>query len=724
MNTMTDHPRQVLSKVFGYDQFRPHQEQAVQGLLDGRDVFALMPTGGGKSLCFQLPAVMQDGCVVVVSPLIALMKDQVDAARANGIRAACVNSSQSLDARRDAARAYRAGTLDLLYLAPERLATDGFLDKLRNCPTGAPAAFAIDEAHCLSEWGHNFRPDYLVLATLRNAFPQVPLAAFTATATERVAQDIVSRLALHDPVRVRASFDRSNLFYEVRSKTDGDAQMISFLRERPGQSGIIYRTSRRSVEATVALLRENNIPARGYHAGMESTERSATQEAFIRDDCPIIVATIAFGMGIDKPDVRFVIHGDLPKNLESYYQETGRAGRDGEPSHCLLLYSGGDGQKHRYFIDQIADDAERERTLGLLRDIERFASTPACRRHAVLRYFGEHYPHENCGTCDVCTGSYEKTDATADARLFLAAVRDTGQRFGLVHLCDVLTGANTARIREKQHDQLPSYASGNAHPKAWWRRLADALLAQNFLSLPDDTYAVPGLTARGRNLANGEGPFDLLEDKRLPAERPNGRVAEEPHHPQLFESLRQLRKELADSAEVPPYVIFGDRTLRAMAGRLPNSPDTFATLPGVGQSKLDQYGQAFLAVIRRFLDDNPGTLPTSNPQPDTITRPRSETFAITLRLLHDGLSVTEIAKSRNMAESTIESHIVKFMEEGESLDWRQWVPEETEQRLRNLFDQHGSTSLKPIIEAANGTISYTQAKIIRSVMERGDPSPH
>jgi ATP-dependent DNA helicase RecQ len=309
MNTITEHSREILSRVFGYNEFRPHQERAVQGLLDGNDVFALMPTGGGKSLCYQLPAVMGDGCVVVVSPLIALMKDQVDAARTNGIR----------------------------------------------------AAFAIDEAHCLSEWGHDFRPDYLVLANLRPAFPGVPIGAFTATATSRVADDITTRLGLHDPVQVRASFDRANLFYEIRAKQDTDTQVVEFLRERPGQSGIIYRTSRKSVESTAALLRRNGIEARAYHAGMEAHERSTAQEAFIRDDCPIIVATIAFGMGIDKPDVRFVVHGDLPKNLESYYQETGRAGRDGEPSHCLLLYSAADGTRHRHFIDQIDQVHRRHR---------------------------------------------------------------------------------------------------------------------------------------------------------------------------------------------------------------------------------------------------------------------------------------------------------------------------------------------------------------------------
>jgi ATP-dependent DNA helicase RecQ len=720
MNTITEHSREILSRVFGYNEFRPHQERAVQGLLDGNDVFALMPTGGGKSLCYQLPAVMGDGCVVVVSPLIALMKDQVDAARSNGIRAACVNSAQPFEVRRDAARAYRAGELDLLYLAPERLATDGFFDKLRHCPSGQPAAFAIDEAHCLSEWGHDFRPDYLVLANLRPAFPGVPIGAFTATATSRVADDITTRLGLHDPVQVRASFDRANLFYEIRAKQDTDTQVVEFLRERPGQSGIIYRTSRKSVESTAALLRRNGIEARAYHAGMEAHERSTAQEAFIRDDCPIIVATIAFGMGIDKPDVRFVVHGDLPKNLESYYQETGRAGRDGEPSHCLLLYSAADGVRQRHFIQQIEDDAERERTLGLLREMERFAAVPACRRRGVLRYFGEEYHLDNCGGCDVCGGSYKSTDATDDARLLLAAFRETGERFGAVHVCDVLTGSNTSRIREREHDRLHCYGSGRAHPKAYWRRLADTLVAKEFLTLGDDTYAVPSITPAGHRLAGGDARVELLEDLRIEPARATNRSNEEPCHDELFGILRALRKDLADDAQVPPYVIFGDRTLRAMAARLPDSESTLASLPGFGQTKIARYGNTFLAAIRRFTQQNPDARPMAAAPTRPVKRTRTDTLQTTLSMLRAGMSVSDIARERGLAEGTIGEHFARLIEDGEQLNWRPYIPEDTETRIRALFDLHGTSALKPVIEAGEGTITYPQAKILRTVLEVGD----
>ncbi len=487
MNTLTAPAARnidsVLEETFGFKEFRPHQRELVEGILEQRDTFGIMPTGGGKSLCYQLPSVLTDGCAIVVSPLIALMKDQVDAALANGIRAACANSSMSTGERSAVEQAYRDGELDLLYLAPERLASAGILERLRDCPNGAPAFFAIDEAHCLSEWGHDFRPDYLVLGTLRDTFPNTPIAAFTATATQKVAADIESRLQLRSPIKVHASFDRHNLFYEVRAKRDWETQLVEFLRERQGQSGIIYRTTRKSVEATAALLNQNGIPARAYHAGMDPDDRSATQDAFIRDDAAIIVATIAFGMGIDKSDVRFVVHGDLPKNIESYYQETGRAGRDGEPSHCLLLYSSGDAVKQRRFIDDIANEAERQRSSELLREMERFASVPSCRRRSLLRYFEEDYTRENCGNCDYCAGEFKEVDATRDAQILLSAIVRSGERFGAVHVCDIVTGANTAKIRQFNHQGLKTYGAGKSQPKTYWRSLLDALIGAGHIEL-------------------------------------------------------------------------------------------------------------------------------------------------------------------------------------------------------------------------------------------------
>ncbi|MEZ5327586.1 MAG: DNA helicase RecQ [Verrucomicrobiales bacterium] len=727
-NSSVDRVRAVLRDTFGFASFRPHQQQLVDGILQGKDVFGIMPTGGGKSLCYQLPAVVADGCAIVVSPLIALMKDQVDAALSNGIRAACANSSMSIDERTAAARAYGGGELDLLYVAPERLAADGVLERLRHCPTGAPAFFAIDEAHCLSEWGHDFRPDYLVLGKLRDAFPDVPIAAFTATATQKVASDIATRLQLRDPVRVRASFDRANLFYEVRAKRDWETQIVEFVRSRPGQSGIIYRTTRKSVEATAGLLNANGISARAYHAGLAASERSATQDAFIRDDSSIIVATIAFGMGIDKSDVRFVVHGDIPKNIESYYQETGRAGRDGEPSHCLLLYSPGDAVKIRRFCDDIVDEAERQRTLDLLREMERFASVPACRRKSILHYFEEDYTEENCGGCDYCAGEFAEVDATRDAQIVLSAIARSGERFGAVHICDIVTGAATAKIRQFGHDLLKTYGIGKGQPKAYWRRVLDALIAAGILKVSDDTYGVPKLTEEAWEVMRGQRKFARHEDTRTEPEKTSSRrgaaaaVDDIAYHHGLFEHLRTKRKELADAAGLPPYVVFADKTLRQMAAYMPTDNAQFSQLHGIGTHKLATYGKAFLEAIANYLQQHPEAardrqaLTASTPAAPSIKRQRGETYQITLDMLRQGLSIETIAKARGVVMSTVEGHVAQLIESGEEINWKSIVPAETASLLRNLFEQHGSGALSPIIAAADGAASYGQARILRAVI--------
>ena len=735
MNTLTAPPARstesALEETFGFTEFRPYQRELVEGILEHRDAFGIMPTGGGKSLCYQLPAVLADGCAIVVSPLIALMKDQVDAALANGIRAACSNSSMTIDERAATAEAYKNGELDLLYLAPERLASAGTLDQLRDCPNGAPAFFAIDEAHCLSEWGHDFRPDYLVLGTLREAFPDVPIAAFTATATQRVADDIEARLQLRDPVKIRASFDRHNLFYEVRAKRDWETQLIDFLRGRQGQSGIIYRTTRKSVEATAALLNNNGIAARGYHAGMGPDDRSATQEAFIRDDSAIIVATIAFGMGIDKSDVRFVVHGDIPKNIESYYQETGRAGRDGDPSHCLLLYSSGDAVKQRRFIDEIEDEAERQRTSDLLREMERFASVPSCRRKSLLHYFEETYPQDNCGGCDYCAGEFKEVDATRDAQIMLSAIARSGERFGAVHVCDIVTGADTAKIRQFNHQGLKTYGLGKAQPKTYWRSLLDSLIGAELVQLSRDSFPVPTLTEGAWEVMRGQREFARHEDTRTEPEKTRRRdrsnaASEIACHAGLIEHLRATRTAIADAAGLPPYVVFADRTLRQMAAHMPGEPVQLARLHGIGTHKLDTYGDQFLEAIQQYLDENPETeneripIGAAPPKPasETVRRPLGETYQTTLTLLHEGKSVEEIAKARDIVVGTVEGHLARLIEEGETFDWQKHVPGDIETLLRTLFKLHGTEPLSPVIEAAAGAATYGQAKILRAVMEK------
>ncbi|MDR0327381.1 MAG: DNA helicase RecQ [Planctomycetaceae bacterium] len=497
----------ALAEIFGFHSFRPHQEEIIRAILDDQDVFAVMPTGGGKSLCYQLPAAMKKGVCVVVSPLISLMKDQVDAANANRLRAGTLNSMTTSSERTYIGTAIRNGELDLLYVSPERFNTDIFIERLKTIDI---AFFAIDEAHCISEWGHDFRPDYFALSRIVPEFPNIPVAAFTATATPQVSLDIVQRLGLRSPHMTRASFNRANLFYAVQPKYDAEQQILDFLQDRKGESGIIYRTTRKNVEATAEFLQAKGLKARPYHAGMPDQERIEVQEAFRRDECPIIVATIAFGLGIDKPNVRFVVHGDLPKNIEGYYQETGRAGRDGEPAKCLLLFGRRDIMTLKYFASQIEDEQTQEIALTQLNQMVRFAEHDGCRRGELLQYFGETFPDANCNGCDVCCGDVERIDATIEAQKAMSAMHRTGCRFGAGHIADILIGANTEKIQERKHDQLPTFGVGKDHDKAYWRRLMDAMLAQGLVSVDDPQYPIPKITDEGWKVLRKQRDFQMI----------------------------------------------------------------------------------------------------------------------------------------------------------------------------------------------------------------------
>lgn len=711
----------ALKKLFGFDSFRPHQAELVHGLLAGKDAFGVMPTGGGKSLCYQLPAAILPGTAVVVSPLIALMKDQVDSARANGIKAAFLNSTLAPAEAQDIERSYIEGDLDLLYLAPERLSLSGTVDLLKKNKEARPSFIAIDEAHCISEWGHDFRPDYLFTSRLKDIFPHSPLAAFTATATEIVSKDIEKRLQLVSPVKIRASFDRKNLFYEVVSKRDAATQIVEFIRERPQQSGIIYRTSRKSVEQTANMLVANGINAAAYHAGLPAEKRSATQDAFIRDDITVMVATVAFGMGVDKADVRFVIHGDLPKNIESYYQETGRAGRDGEPSHCLLLYSAGDLGKLRFFIDGMPDEQEKARSRQLLASMDSFASVPSCRKISLLNYFDETCAVENCGSCDYCAGSFESVDASRDAQIVLSAIMRTNSRFGALHICDIVYGANTAKIRQFEHDKLKTYGVGKDKPKTHWRCVIDALIAANKLDLSKDKFPVPQLNDAGTEILFGRDTFQLAVDKRIVPEKAQHRSREIECDTDFFLHLRETRKNIADLEGVPPYVVFADSSLRAMAAYHPSSASDLLNIPGVGQNKLEKYGQSFLESVRDYLAEHPelkrATAPKTPIVAPKIKQGLSETFRITQEMLTKGMSPAAISADRGIGLSTVEGHIAKLIAEGEEIDWKKFVTIESDTLCRQLFAEHGRQALKPIIEAANGKLTYGELKIVAAVIE-------
>ncbi|MDA0322189.1 MAG: ATP-dependent DNA helicase [Verrucomicrobia bacterium] len=538
---------ETMRRLFGFHKFRPNQAEIVNAILERRDVFAVMPTGGGKSLCFQLPAAILPGTCVVISPLISLMKDQLDAVRALGLSAEYLNSSQAAREQARVTGQLKAGACRLLYVAPERFAMQDFRAVLKRLTI---SFFAIDEAHCISDWGHDFRPDYLTLSEIMRDFPGTPVAAFTATATESVQSQIVHRLGLRSPLTVRASFNRPNLFYEVVQKTDEDRQVLNFVRSRPGQSGIIYRTTRRDVEEMAQFLSANEIPAVPYHAGLEPAERTRNQEAFIRDEAPVVVATIAFGMGIDKPNVRYVVHADLPKNLEGYYQETGRAGRDGDPAHCLLLYGFEDVPRLKFFISKIDKREPREIASRKLQQMIDFAAGDECRRRRILGYFGERYRASVCGACDTCQGTVEYVDWTERARIALASVTELEERFGVCHVVDVLIRADTARIRQLRHDDLECYGAGTDHGKKEWRNALNEMISQGVLEQSGGMYPVVRVTRKGRTVLEGRATFTA----RRPVRKVEAVVhtpASEPDNP-LFEHLRDVRRRVAREEGVPP----------------------------------------------------------------------------------------------------------------------------------------------------------------------------
>ena len=709
----------TLTEIFGFRSFRPHQEEIVRAVLDNRDVFAVMPTGGGKSLCYQLPAYMKKGVCVVVSPLISLMKDQVDAANATGFRAGTLNSMTPVAERSEIGAAIRRGELDLLYVSPERFNTDLFIERLKTIDL---AFFAIDEAHCISEWGHDFRPDYLALSRIVPEFPNVPVAAFTATATPQVSQDIVARLGLRSPHLTRASFNRANLFYTVQPKTGVDRQILEFLQERKEESGIIYRTTRKNVEATADYLRMNGLAARPYHAGMPDQERIAVQEAFRRDECPIIVATIAFGMGIDKSNVRFVVHADLPKNLEGYYQETGRAGRDGEPARCLLLFGRQDIVTLTYFADQIEDPHAQEIAKTQLRQMIRFAEHDGCRRAGLLEYFGEPFPDANCNGCDICCGDVERIDATIEAQKALSAMYRTGGRFGATHIADILVGANTEKIRERQHNLLPTYGVGKEHDKVFWRSLIDALLAQGLASVDDPQYPTPKVTEEGWKILRKQREFQMIRStpsKKSRSKSVGGSV--ERYSEGLFEQLREVRMELANAGNIPPYVVFSDRSLHEMAAYFPTTPEQFLLVSGVGNHKLDAYGKPFLAAISRYATEHPdeyaGRLTPQASAARDEPRPLNSERE-TLRLLVEGKTLEEIGVIRSLKRSTVLSHLDALSNAGFKVPL---TPDMTPERLEQIarwFQQANCWNLTPVVELAAGQLNYEEARLARIVLKQ------
>ena len=721
----------TLQRVFGFQEFRPHQEDIVRAIQGGRDVFAVMPTGGGKSLCYQLPSRMLPGTTLVISPLIALMKDQVDAACKIGLRATYLNSSQTEPERTEVIGRLEKGTLDLLYVAPERLAQEAFLNRIKGVKLNLTA---IDEAHCISEWGHDFRPDYLHLANLIDYFPEAPIAAFTATATLRVQTDIIERLRLRNPLRVRASFDRPNLYIEVRPKEDIERQILAFIRQYPREAGIVYRTTRESVERTAKHLAAQGIKALPYHAGLDDSLRKTNQEAFNRDEIEVMVATIAFGMGIDKSNIRYVVHGDLPKNLESYYQEMGRAGRDGEPAHCVLFYRRGDLPKIQYFIDQMTDESEQRRQRQALARMTAYAQSPVCRRRQILGYFGEKYEPENCGTCDHCTTEKETIDATVEAQKILSAIFRTGERFGAGQIVDIVTGANTQRIRQLHHDRLKTYGVGSDRPKKYWLRIIDELIAQEALVQSEGEYPVLQFGDQGEALLQGKRRFLMVQRVASEQSQDVGKAVSAPSFNQeLFDQLRSLRRTLAQTESVPPYIIFSDRTLHEMAACFPTTSEDLLKITGVGESKLNRYGPVFIETVAAFLKSHPDLAPfRSNDSPaaesdispvSSAARAGTGTVETTWDLVRQGFSLEKMAVRRKLTPQTIRSHIEALILAGRAVDLNRLVDPKKQAYLTELFAGRSAARLREIMEASDGSLTWDEIALMKAWLNRPADSP-
>ena len=719
----------LLKQYFGYDAFRPLQREIMESTLAGRDVVAILPTGAGKSLCFQLPALVREGVTLVVSPLIALMKDQVDALTASGVPATLLNSSvQGAEASRRRAGLVQ-GDYKLLYAAPERIMTEGFLRELREWNV---TAIAVDEAHCISEWGHDFRPEYRQLAQLRQHLPGVAFLALTATATEQVRGDIVRQLRLEEPEVYLASFNRPNLSYTILPKDKATRQVYEFIRERPNDAGIVYVQSRKSAESIAAALCAEGISAVAYHAGLQPEERAANQEAFLRDEARVVCATIAFGMGINKPDVRFVIHADLPKNIEGYYQETGRAGRDGLPADCLLLFSRGDLVKNLKFLDEMTDAKAAEVAARQMRQMADYAEGTECRRASLLDYFGERWPGDNCGSCDICLQPREEWDATTQAQKLLSCLfrikQKSGFATGLNHAIEVLTGANTEKVRKWYHDQLSTYGIGKDVSRTEWAMLGRQLMRLGLIEASQDNFQTVTVTRSGMAALMNRTPILLTRSPAVAAVSSSAakvsRAGNLPCDEGLFGELRKLRKGLADAKGVPPYVVFGDISLREMARSYPQDERAFLAIPGVGRQKHSDYGEAFLGAIREWLAGNERQRFEAVKAPPPAPKMKSEgamngSALESLRAFQSGKSVGEVAMDRDLSQGTVAQHLAMAIESGDlKAEPRDFYTEEEERLIDAAAAEHGFERLGPLHEALGGAVTYDKLHVYRAFKQR------
>ena len=727
---------QVLSRVFGYSSFRGAQQRIIEHVAAGGDALVLMPTGGGKSLCYQIPALLRPGTGIVVSPLIALMQDQVDALTQLGVRAAFLNSSLMLDQQQRVEQALVDGSLDLLYVAPERLLTERFLALLDRV---TPALFAIDEAHCVSQWGHDFRPEYIQLDRLHQRWPEIPRIALTATADAPTRNEIVIRLELSQAEPFVSSFDRPNICYRIVEKTQPRRQLLEFLRdEHPNDAGIVYCLSRRKVDETAEFLRAQGFDAIAYHAGHPPDERRARQARFIQGDAVVVVATIAFGMGIDKPDVRFVAHLDLPKSVEAYYQETGRAGRDGLPADAWLCYGLGDVVTLKQIIDKgEAEERFKRVEQHKLDALVGLCETIECRRRTLLNYFGEQLP-EPCGNCDTCLTPVDTWDGRVAAQKALSCIYRTGQKFGATHLADVLLGKSNARIQRFGHDRISTYGIGKELNAGQWKSVYRQLVAAGFAAVDVEGYGGLRLTEQARPVLRGEQPVRFRRDP-LPKARSERRAAHDsvPSDPEaqaLWERLRQRRRELATAQQVAPYMIFGDAALKEMLSYRPRNREEFSRISGVGAIKLERLADDFLSVLAEHEAEHgrPASLPArpADRTRDLPARPPArdtgdlagDSDLASLALLRQGLTPAQVAEHRGLAESTVWGHLTRCIQAG-AADLSEVVdlPDAEIQRIRHAIHQladGASLPLKPVFEALEGQYPYVMLRCVRAAERR------
>lgn len=707
---MKDKTIRILQEYFGYSSFKTGQKSIIDEILAGHDVLVIMPTGAGKSLCFQIPALVLEGTTIVISPLISLMKDQVDTLNEMGINAAFINSSLGLKEYRSVMANAQKGVYKLLYIAPERLDTESFWELI----SGMNIAFiAVDEAHCVSEWGHDFRPSYTKIADMIGKLPRRPrVAAFTATATPQVKEDIEKLLVLKKPYVLVTGFDRENLYFEVDKPTDKFSFLIDYVKKNPGNSGIVYCSTRKTVESVCEKLNKKGIKATQYHAGLKDSDRKSNQEAFIYDRVQVIVATNAFGMGIDKSDIRYVVHYNMPKTMENYYQEAGRAGRDGEKAECILLYSAADTVMNKFLIESSGENTDKASDYKKLQEIVDYCNTDSCLRRYILAYFGEQDLPQECDNCGNCLCNIEQTNITLEAQKILSCIKRTGERFGSGIITDVLKGSDSARIKTMGFDKLTTYGIMREYSKETIKEIIAYLISEDFIAVKGEKYPMLALNSKANSLLRDS---EQLHIKRLIAkEQPKTQKSELNIDRELYEELRRLRKEIADKQNVPPFVVFSDATLNDMCVKLPTTGEAMLGVSGVGKFKLEKYSAQFIKVINEYVSENDVILPEIKPAERKKGRSSKETKKdtrlVTYEMYTSGKTLMEICEERGLSQVTIEGHLIDCLEKGLSLEYECFIPKDMEPEIMQAIKIHGTQKLKPIKEALPSEINYTAIK--------------